>query len=1399
MSVAPLERDDGDRDPISGHDVDISVFAHLGFGRGGHDAVKDTMCGRHLALLPADTLELDLSDPAQRQFGEYELLEQIGEGGMGVVYRARQISLDREVAVKLLAAGVWASKEFVERFRREAQNAARMQHPNIVPVYEVGENDELHFFSMGLIRGGSLSAELKRDRKIAPLRAAQLLRTIAEAVDYAHRIGVLHLDLKPANVLIDENGVPHVADFGLARRLDSALAGSTDEISGTPSYMAPEQASPRTQRITTATDIWGLGAILYELTTGEPPFLGKSPQATLKLVVEEGLVNPRRHAPELSRDLEAVILKCMTYRVDERYPSARALAEDLTRYIEGRAVRARPLSAAQRFVRWAKREPKLATTALIAVAAIVIGLVATQQQWRRAESSVAETSATLWQARRAAAEVAIRADDGFSAMLPILTNVTEKERQGADASGDRMQIGLLLDNAPRLIDVLPLDGIAHDLDVSPDRRQVAVLTEKWSVSLIDAVRPSILWTTPIAPSEALRFSTDGQALHVLADQQGQEHWHWERLRIDDGVPIVPAVPGKWTQNSYSLDNHFALLGDDHDRVQLWDLRTGKALSELHELPRGSADLFADGSIFWGGKDNGSEKRLTVPGWKSAWEYEQPAGEITHYSDWSADRRWSAIGMDSGRLDLLDLTHGTTRTLPDSFGNRIGHLVFSPDGEWIAAGSRDRRTKIWSTATGASLSLPIEHAGMVTTLAVDDKARLLMSNDDGTLRVWRLAEAPSRYAPAVPVGPRLLAHGSAFNIQPMLLLPERNIAMTGGDTNDLYIWRLPANPMRHAHAAPVADSDLNFDGQHLVNVDGNQVTVLDAWTENNASPSLNHEQPVSHAALSRNAATLWVAAGDEVHRWDWQHERARAAPVRLTNVVQRMAVNPRRDEVIVSVLSYDAGRVYEQLSRIDATDGKVLATTRLAGPLTNIRYSDDGARLLAWRGKALMQFDATTLVATGSVLRMDANDKSRYASYTDVRATEKTLWTTVFTDAEPREELWRYDASATTPTWRGSSFSSGLIAVVSRDGSQAVISPGGYPGHVPLQRFDASGAHVLLGDRGYGGMAADFSPDGRWLATALPDGIRLYSSDANPVGPPLRAALDFHDRIEQVAYATDGASVLARSVKGHWLLWRVRPDERPVATIADELNTSLATAGDGQRPLHVDAALRSRLRARDPGEPAAPAAPRPDPNLTPPERASDTPATLLDLSATITRTAHEWNTEDSSFDLRRLALGRQRIDGFDFDLRGVVHLSTPQHSPTPVPPPQEIRGIAVPAKVLAFQVLMGDVVGDNRPSPFLSVILHFADGGERRVPITLSIPWITPPSIVDPLKGEETGAPLVMQVRDTDAEYTGAEPLRLYRMRVENPEPNRALKSIGLRAERREPYVAAITAEVPNEQ
>ncbi|MGH8030507.1 MAG: serine/threonine-protein kinase, partial [Arenimonas sp.] len=323
----------------------------LGASRLANADSKQTM-----AWLPPEALAIDLTDPAQRRFGDYELIERIGQGGMGVVYRARQHGLERDVAIKLLGAGPGASPAFVERFRREARSAARMQHPNIVEIFEFGHRDGLNYFTMRLIEGPNLADRLAADGRLPPRDAARLLRTLAEAVDYAHRLGVLHLDLKPANVLLDAAGVPMIADFGLARAVDAEHEGG--EISGTPSYMAPEQA--RGEAATAATDLYGLGAILYECIAGRPPFAGGDAQAVLERVVAHPATPLRQVRADVPIDLEAICLKCLAKAPGERYANARTLADDLGRFLEHRAVTARRTAAWERLRLWARREPRMA-------------------------------------------------------------------------------------------------------------------------------------------------------------------------------------------------------------------------------------------------------------------------------------------------------------------------------------------------------------------------------------------------------------------------------------------------------------------------------------------------------------------------------------------------------------------------------------------------------------------------------------------------------------------------------------------------------------------------------------------------------------------------------------------------------------------------------------------------------------------------------------------------------------------------------------------------------------------------------------------------------------------------------------------------------------------------------
>jgi serine/threonine protein kinase len=301
---------------------------------------------------------------------DYEILGLLGRGGMGVVYKARQIKLNRTVALKMILGGTHASAEDLARFRFEASAVAQLRHDNIVQVYDVGERDGMPFFSLEFLEGGSLQARMDGKRWEAA-EAARLVETLARAVQFAHQAGIIHRDLKPANILLTADGVPKITDFGLAKSLqdDSGRTG-TEAILGTPAYMAPEQASGRTRLVGPPADVYALGAILYDLLTGGPPFQGSTIVDTLQMVQHAEPTPPRQHVPSLSRDLETICLKCLQKDPARRYNSALDLADDLERFQAGHPIQARPTPTWERILMWARRRP--ADAILVAVGAVAV-------------------------------------------------------------------------------------------------------------------------------------------------------------------------------------------------------------------------------------------------------------------------------------------------------------------------------------------------------------------------------------------------------------------------------------------------------------------------------------------------------------------------------------------------------------------------------------------------------------------------------------------------------------------------------------------------------------------------------------------------------------------------------------------------------------------------------------------------------------------------------------------------------------------------------------------------------------------------------------------------------------------------------------------------------------------
>jgi WD40 repeat protein len=1410
---------------------DVSLIAQMVFARAG----RPDAATRHVALMPRETLELDLSDPAQRIFGDYELLELIGEGGMGVVYRARQISLDREVAVKLLAAGPWASAEFVERFRREAQNAARMQHPNIVAIFEVGTAEDLQFFSMRLVRGESLAALLRRDRVLAPQRAAQLLRTIAEAVDYAHRLGVLHLDLKPANVLMDETGIPHVADFGLARRLDQDAAAENDEVSGTPSYMAPEQAVTRGQ-ITCATDIWGLGAVLYELVCGKPPFLGSTPQGTLQLVVGGTVESPRRHRADLPRDLEAIVLKCMSRDVTQRYASGRALADDLTRFIEGREVRARPLNRLQRTARWARREPKFATAALLAALALVAGLAATTHQWQRAEQArqIAQSNATtsaerLWEGRRDIAMRLMGDGKGFEALTPLIDNVEEQERAGLDdpRSVERRELGMIERLGVTLIDRTIVPGAPLSAAaISPDGDLFAVALGDGTVHWFDTATMTERGHVDVSGEPTsddqeravrlLRF-VDSHRLRVTLDWadyfMNPTDLDMVMVDLDQARILRPTAFATFAHAEFSADGEYALLHNRSRKMQLWHVAPWQPISPL--VPEGDGKDTAQGLILGRGgryavsiKDRLAALELFDPRRMSAPQRVDLPSDTTLWS-WaeSPNGEHLALGDTNGHVYLLDLATRTLRKLPASRGREVTWLEFSEDGAWLAAARMDGEAFAFDAATGEPLStgtmaqpFPLRH------VQINHRERLLVALGPGDLApaypaIWRLAEPGSSAAVAAS---RIISVPNAgrmgFFTAPM---SERNgLLVTATTEGNVRLWRLPRSPLLSARSSRQASDTLHYDGSHIV--DAAQTKLRVASTTGDAPTRwVDLPQPVNFAEMSSSGKTLVAISGHELRVFDPATMQERQTPVELPATPLHLVVDETGNLVFMTFGHNGPDGFAEVVQACDLATGRLLpARAAVRGSLRKFEFTADAAHLIT-----VGPVDGTTDIFDPATL-------TRVGGYQHVRDMPVISAALQADGNNERDRLL-----VVTDTSSTSVFDAGNGVLVVDPSSGRVTEQLPTSSLRPLSVVAASG-HVFvagrLGDavdpasrtqlrrntnwRPDTRSVASISRGGRLIARAFRSEVQIYDAASGAVvGTRLVAELDPMDDIAQLAFGPDDRELLARTRLNRWVLWTLEADDRPLTALrGDEhlLNPDPAVEGPILAVM-PDSSEHAALRARDPGPPPR-AEPRPVAKATryiegiPVPARTATDPLLLDLTESYSLapdSVQNFNTL-SAPDMSGVPIGVIRADGVDYDLRGLTELGQKAFTASVS---SSMTGIKVPAVPLAaVHILM--FASQATPSPeehtYANLRLHYADGTMALVPIRAQVD-------VPGYSDSDKPTPFAMTFGSSERLQGNSIVAMISNPRLPNPHPERIVRSLDISTvtdEWSEPAIFAITAE-----
>lgn len=656
----------------------------------------------------------------RRRVGGYELLEELGRGGMGVVYKARQLSPNRLVALKMILAGGYTEPNRRARFFAEGEATARLQHPNIVQIFDMGEHDGLPFLALEYVDGGSLADQLKRAPQ-PPRQAAALVQTLALAIHHAHQHSVVHRDLKPANVMLGEDGQPKITDFGLSRHERPGLT-ATGDILGTPSSMAPEQAAGGRQLVGPAADIWALGAILYECLTGRPPFQAATHLETLEQVCTQEPVAPVQLQGRTPGDLSTICLKCLEKDPSRRYASAHELADDLRRFLQGEVIRARPVRAVERMWRWCQRKPALAALLASAGALVVVTVVVSavsawrlgveaersRQAERNATERLFKSTLTGAQALRKSGEMgqrfgslaALEEAVGIARSLGVLDDHLLELRKEAVACLTLADLRVAADWELRTFGDHPWSRQAafdarFERYACPDEQgniSIREAADNREIVLLPGLGGKASWVEPrFSPNDrflaAVYFTDGGPARFVL----------WELLGTGQARKLGP-VENVWSY-AFSADGRQLALRQPDGSILLHDLSKGEQKS-LHSLPpwrfmafrpdgrQLACTAYEDVQILDIETDQ-IVRRLYLP--------DEPKSVA-----WSPDGRLLAVGCDDRNVHVWDAMSGRLESLLEGHQRYVTAVAFSPDGELLASASLDGTTRLWDPVSGRPL-------------------------------------------------------------------------------------------------------------------------------------------------------------------------------------------------------------------------------------------------------------------------------------------------------------------------------------------------------------------------------------------------------------------------------------------------------------------------------------------------------------------------------------------------------------------------------------------------------------------------------------------------------------------------------------------------------------------------
>lgn len=1016
-----------------------------------------------------------------RRFGDYELLEEIARGGMGIVYKARQLSLDRFVAVKMLLLGQYATDEFIHRFRVEASAAASLQHPNIVAIHDVGVHQGQHYFAMDFVDGPNL-AQIIRDHPLPPKRAAAYVKAAAEAIHFAHERRILHRDLKPSNILIDSSDQPRITDFGLAKRLDASMSGGeafqltlTGQTLGSPNYIPPEQASVQRGKIGPRSDVYSLGAVLYHALTGRPPFVGQTLADTLQQVLNHEPVAPRLLNTRVPVDLESICLKCLEPESPRRYSTAQELADDLTRFLQGEPTHARPVTHGERAWRWCRRNAALASAAGLALALLlVLGIASPLVAYRinqarqaevvereRARSEALKARRNQYDGDMIAAQRAIeegefgRAQQLLDEHLPA---VPESDVRGFEW---RYLQGLLRGDAIRTIPIGSTES--RYLCISPDGRLVA------SGSRIVERKTGAVVANLGGNSTALALGPRGQILLIRRGKGGND---FVRRDLATGEEAVLLQKETVAAVAFSRRGRWLATGSQQG-LRLWDTATWRVSACVTNAPFDSwLPLRSDmpGFNWFSAKGlafSPDEKLLIVASGYALFEQ----------ANLSA---WTVPALD--RLELRDAVDDASC------------VAFSPDGQEFATGHWEGEIRFWDPRTFAEIKsrrLAKAHRSWIGEMAyIPGTRRLVTAGSDRCIRIWdpeKSGEPITLRGHQTALGSVAVApDGLIYTVGPGVIKewsPERQISL---------------EESRVIFPAPSLPAGLCEGGRVLAIASDK---TLQFW-------NLGDGARITEDFAARVPAPEGVKLG---LNWRQQEGESSVSPDR-----KWLAIGNRREPI-----------------RIQDLTGKEPVRLLEGGsaPYQYVGFSPDSQLMIACRTlDSFAVFETTTwkeIAIIPTPGKTDTDFPFHFAGGTNLLAVEGEK-SVVLWDTAARRELGEIPSDGGKQligfavSWDGRMVAMGYMDdTFSLHDSASRLEIASVPSHV-------SGVECLA-----------FSPDGKTLATASGHWVKLW----NVATRREMFSLELSSLAVFVEFLPDGNGLITADVRGNTLLWRAPGFER----------------------------------------------------------------------------------------------------------------------------------------------------------------------------------------------------------------------------------------------------------------